>query len=531
MGPGGSGGVLSSLTNTGLIAIPDQEAITLAGTFVNNGSIALSSVGNGATLRCAAGTVLTGSSGTGAIRGAGVNASGGVLSNVTSTGLVAIADGEELSVAGTFTNNGSVTLNSTVSDSVLRFGNGSILTGTGAVTLSNSNLNQLVGIGSGDAVTIAPSATVQGAGRISPGATGGDNMLKITNQGLMNANVSGAALVIRAETSNGTDFTNSGTLRASDGGTLLFTGGGSVTNNGGTLDVATGSTMNSDGANAFSQNAGTISLDGAMVFPQGLDLNGGSLLGNGTFTGPLRNNGGIVGPGHSPGKLTVSGSYSRGANGTKRARADLEQTQKAIYETALPLYKKYFPNADAATLADRKKVTTGVLDKLAEEHPNDDTIVGYAQKVVAEATDFVKAKDIVTVPTSPLDVIVMPEFKRGQGIAYCDSPGPLEKNGKTFFACEPTPKDWPNERKESFYREYNNYMVRDLTVHEAMPGHYLQLAHANQFRGPTLVRAIFQSGTFCRGLGCLHGTGHGGSRLRRRGGKDAAIENASSSDL
>ena len=53
----------------------------------------------------------------------------------------------------------------------------------------------------------------------------------------------------------------------------------------------------------------------------------------------------------------------------------------------------------------------------------------------------------------------MPEFKRGQGIAYCDSPGPLEKNGKTFFAVEPTPKDWTKQRKESFFREYNNYMV------------------------------------------------------------------------
>jgi uncharacterized protein (DUF885 family) len=105
----------------------------------------------------------------------------------------------------------------------------------------------------------------------------------------------------------------------------------------------------------------------------------------------------------------------------------------------------------------------------------------------------------VTVPEKPLDVIVMPEFKRGQAIAYCDSPGPLEQNGKTFFAVAPTPNDWSAERKKSFFREYNNYMVRDLTVHEAMPGHYLQLAHANQFHAPTLIRAIFQSGTFVEG--------------------------------
>ena len=82
----------------------------------------------------------------------------------------------------------------------------------------------------------------------------------------------------------------------------------------------------------------------------------------------------------------------------KRAQADLAQTQKAIYDTALPLYKKYFPNADKATLGDKKKVTIAVLDKLAEQHPNDDTIVSYAQKIVREATDFTKQHDLVTVP-------------------------------------------------------------------------------------------------------------------------------------
>jgi uncharacterized protein (DUF885 family) len=183
----------------------------------------------------------------------------------------------------------------------------------------------------------------------------------------------------------------------------------------------------------------------------------------------------------------------------KRAQADLQQTQTAIYETGLPLYKKYFPNADDTTLTDKHKVTAAVLDKLAEQHPDDATIVGYAKEVVTEATDFVRSRNLVTVPDTPLDVIAMPEFKRGVAIAYCESPGPLDKTGKTFFAVSPTPRDWSKERRESFFREYNNYEIRDLTVHEAMPGHYLQLAHANQFHAPTLVRAIFRSGTFIEG--------------------------------
>src|SRR5260370_18364489 len=90
----------------------------------------------------------------------------------------------------------------------------------------------------------------------------------------------------------------------------------------------------------------------------------------------------------------------------KRAQADLQQTQSAIYETALPLYKKYFPKADEATLADKRKVTVAVLDKLAEKHPDYSTIVGYAQKIVGEATDFVRSHNLVTIPDTPLDVIV-----------------------------------------------------------------------------------------------------------------------------
>ncbi len=203
----------------------------------------------------------------------------------------------------------------------------------------------------------------------------------------------------------------------------------------------------------------------------------------------------------------------------KRARADLAATQKAIYETALPLYKKQFPKADAATLADKKKVTTAVLDKLAEKHPNDDTIVAQAKEDLAEATKFTKEKGLVTVFDQPLDIIVMPEFKRGQAIAYCDSAGPLEKNGETFYAISPTPTDWTQERKDSFFREYNEYMLKDLTIHEAMPGHFLQLSHSNKFRAPTLVRAIFQSGTFIEGWAVyseqfMAEAGYGGAEVK-----------------
>ncbi len=182
-----------------------------------------------------------------------------------------------------------------------------------------------------------------------------------------------------------------------------------------------------------------------------------------------------------------------------RAEREMETTTAALYATALPLHRKYFPAADAATQADRPKVIKAVLDHLAQEHPDNSTVVAYGRQTLQLATEFVRAHDLVTVPETPVKLIVTPEFKRGRGIAYCDSPGALEPNGDTFVAIEPTPADWPETRMVSFFREYNNYMMRDLLVHEAMPGHFLQLAHSNRFQAPTLVRAIFQSGTFIEG--------------------------------
>jgi uncharacterized protein (DUF885 family) len=69
----------------------------------------------------------------------------------------------------------------------------------------------------------------------------------------------------------------------------------------------------------------------------------------------------------------------------------------------------------------------------------------------------------------------------------------------TFFAISPTPEDWPPERVESFYREYNAHMIHDLSIHEAVPGHMLQLAHWRRFRAPTNVRAALWSGSFVEG--------------------------------
>ena len=93
-------------------------------------------------------------------------------------------------------------------------------------------------------------------------------------------------------------------------------------------------------------------------------------------------------------------------------------------------------------------------------------------------------------------------------------PGPLDRGLDSFFAITPMPDDWGDERRESYLREDNARMLRLLTIHEAVPGHYLQLAYSN--RTDSLVRAIFRLRRLRRGLGGVRHPGDDGHRLRRR---------------
>jgi uncharacterized protein (DUF885 family) len=182
------------------------------------------------------------------------------------------------------------------------------------------------------------------------------------------------------------------------------------------------------------------------------------------------------------------------------AGVDLAATQAAMFETAIPLYREYFPDRPmAATHQDSMRIVKKVLDRMADDHPTEENIVDVINASLKECDDFVRSMDMVSHPGTPIKVIVMPEFQRGVAIGYCDSPGPLEKEAETFYAIAPPPEYWDDDRVESYFREYNNYMLHDLTIHEAMPGHYLQIAHANNVEAPTIVRKIYGSGTFVEG--------------------------------
>ncbi|MFA6235631.1 MAG: DUF885 domain-containing protein, partial [Bacteroidota bacterium] len=199
------------------------------------------------------------------------------------------------------------------------------------------------------------------------------------------------------------------------------------------------------------------------------------------------------------------------------ADVDLVSTTEMMRAVAMELHPRLFP--DAPVPEDPALLIRKVLNRLAEDRPDNSTIVDKVRADLEDVQRFVKEKQLVTMPSEPIEIIVMPEFQRGVAVAYCDSPGALEKNGKTFFAISPTPEDWTPARKESFYREYNDYMLKNLTVHEAMPGHFLQLAAANRVKAPTLIRSVMSSGVFAEGWATyteqmMAEAGYGGAELK-----------------
>ncbi|MDQ3880069.1 MAG: DUF885 domain-containing protein, partial [Chloroflexota bacterium] len=106
-------------------------------------------------------------------------------------------------------------------------------------------------------------------------------------------------------------------------------------------------------------------------------------------------------------------------------------------------------------------------------------------------------RDVIGLMEDPLEIIWTPVFLRSGAGAMLIPPGPLDRGLKSYFCITPMPENWTPEQVESNLREDNARMLRLLTIHEAVPGHYLQLAYAN--RAESLVRAIFMSGVFVEG--------------------------------
>jgi uncharacterized protein (DUF885 family) len=184
----------------------------------------------------------------------------------------------------------------------------------------------------------------------------------------------------------------------------------------------------------------------------------------------------------------------------KRAEAALESTRNEMYGIAKQVLagkKNVPPTPDNPSEEQKQKAIQAALELAYAERPARDKVMPTAEAALAKATEFVRTKNLITLPDAPVKIIPMPEFQRGVALAYCDSPGPLDKNLDTFYAVSPIPDDWTKPQVDSFLREYNTRSINELTIHEAMPGHYVQLWHSNKY--PSVLRAVLGSGSFVEG--------------------------------
>ncbi len=183
-----------------------------------------------------------------------------------------------------------------------------------------------------------------------------------------------------------------------------------------------------------------------------------------------------------------------------RALAEKAAIRSEMYAIARQVLagKADAPSLPDAPDADQQQAAIEAALKLSyAKRPPRKQLEQRARETLAEATTFVAAQDFVTMPSGPVRVITMPKFQQGNAVAYNDPPGPFEKSLANFYAVSPIPDDWTDAQAESFLSEYNDYMIHDLSIHEAMPGHYLQLDHAN--RSPDMLRAYLGSGPFVEG--------------------------------
>ena len=199
-------------------------------------------------------------------------------------------------------------------------------------------------------------------------------------------------------------------------------------------------------------------------------------------------------------QFALLSSLSR-ADIKQRAEGELKRVREEMYGIARTVLKDK-PGApempDTPTAEQQQKAIEAALELAYADKPARDKVVEAAEAALASSTDFVRAKDLMTLPDSPVKIITMPEFQRGVAVAYADSPGPLDKGLDTFYAVSPIPEEWDDKQVDSFLREYNNRMIHLLSIHEGTPGHYLEGWHSAKF--PSTLRAVLRSGMFAEGL-------------------------------
>ncbi len=204
------------------------------------------------------------------------------------------------------------------------------------------------------------------------------------------------------------------------------------------------------------------------------------------------------------------------------ARSEFDRVRRDMYVVSRQLWCQYFPTEPLPPddAQGQRETITRVVHAVNQEHGKPGDLLKDARATVAKIQTFIRQKNYVTLPDPDLcQVIEMPEFRRGNSLAYLDNAPPLDPGAGSYYAISPPPADWSPERVQSFLEEYNHFMLQVLTIHEAYPGHYVQLAHAAQ--AESLIRKIYQSGVYVEGWAVYgevtmlnEGYGQGDLRLR-----------------
>ncbi|CAA9202586.1 hypothetical protein FLA105534_04149 [Flavobacterium bizetiae] len=166
-----------------------------------------------------------------------------------------------------------------------------------------------------------------------------------------------------------------------------------------------------------------------------------------------------------------------------------------MFVLADKLWTKYKGNEAKPT--NKLELIKQVIDKISLQHTTPEKFQSEIEKQIPELTAYVKAKDLLYIdPSKPLVVRKEPAYMAGVAGASISAPGPYDKNANTYYNVGSL-AGWTPENAESYLREYNDYILQILNIHEAVPGHYTQLVYSNQ--SPSIIKSILGNGAMVEG--------------------------------
>jgi uncharacterized protein (DUF885 family) len=166
-----------------------------------------------------------------------------------------------------------------------------------------------------------------------------------------------------------------------------------------------------------------------------------------------------------------------------------------MFALADKLWTKYKGNEVKPT--NKLDLIKQVIDKISLQHTTPEKFQSEIEKQIPELTAYVKAKDLLYIdPSKPLVVRKEPAYMAGVAGASISAPGPYDKNANTYYNVG-SMSGWTAENAESYLREYNDYILQILNIHEAVPGHYTQLVYSNQ--SPSIIKSILGNGAMVEG--------------------------------